>query len=78
MWEYNVLYKVIFNFSNRPNHRLFITRKLIAGDIKIGNVITYQCISFSSIGIPKNPVVLRKREDLLWDDVLKSEIYKHK
>lgn len=41
---------------------------------EIGDVVTYKCISVNHRGIPKLPVLLRKREDITWSEVLQNSI----
>jgi len=53
-----------------PNRLFFIARNGVEDPVKIGDIVTYKCLSFSQRGIPKQPVVFRKREDITWEDVL--------
>ena len=40
------------------------------GRLHIGDIITYTCISVSNLGSPIRPKILRKRGDVIWEDIV--------
>jgi hypothetical protein len=62
-----VVYKVSPS-KRRPNGKTFISKKKKNGaqfNISLGDVVTYQYLSKSSVGIPRQPILLRKKDDQL-------------
>jgi len=61
-----------------PSQLIFrVAKKSTPEHIKIGTVVTYKCINYSTSGIPLQAVIFRKRSDITWEDVLVS-YYKDK
>lgn len=58
---------------SRPTLKVFIANNRNAEQIAIGDVITYKCLSFSPKGLPKQATIVRKREDITWEEVLADE-----
>lgn len=55
-------------FFCRPNKKLFYLQKQVT-KLKLGDIITYKCLSTNSYGVPKNAEFVRLRVDLTWEDV---------
>lgn len=54
-----------------PDGNLFLAKSPPQNEnVKKGDVITYKCVSVSSTGVPRQAVILRKRLDMSWNDVL--------
>lgn len=47
---------------------MFALKKSL-GKLQKGDIVTYSCISFTHKGIPRNPIILRKRGDITWEEV---------
>lgn len=68
---------LLFANDSRPNGNTFVVRKNTtenndaAANLKIGDVVTFKCLHFFNSGVPKSPVLVRKREDVKWEEIVK-------
>ena len=58
----------IIHLFHRTNNKIMPMKKTI-GRLKVGDIITYVCTSVSPQGIPVGHKILRKRNDVAWEDL---------
>lgn len=38
----------------------------------MGDVITYKCLIYTREGVPRDAIILRKRDDVIWEDLVRK------
>lgn len=77
---YNCNFETKFFIFSRPNGVSFLVplsknSGINSSDIRVGDVITYTFSGFGVTKTPAKPVIMRKRLDLAWEDIIKSVIW---
>jgi len=63
----------IYVTCKMPDGREFVGVQKMRGEVEIGDVVSYGFTSLCSNGMPRNPTILRKRDDLIREDIVNTE-----